>query len=132
VSVRRDEFPPGGMRGNPKDGFRPPCGSAAPHAPDVSGLAGRPSSTAAMTACRAVRASPDPVADGRWASLRVSPRRLAGRSTRQRHSNERVAMTEDEAARITARLKEVEEKVMRLEEIARRVAEKAPPTSSVR
>jgi hypothetical protein len=59
VSTRRHDFPPNGMHGNPKDGFCPPCGSAAPHASYVSGPAGRPSSTATMTACQAVRASPD-------------------------------------------------------------------------
>ncbi|WP_265584692.1 hypothetical protein [Streptomyces justiciae] len=41
-------------------------------------------------------------------------------------------MTEHEAARIAARLKEVEEKVMRLEEIARRIADKVSATSSAR
>lgn len=41
-------------------------------------------------------------------------------------------MNENEAARIAARLKEVEEKLTRLEEIARRVAEKGPATSSAR
>ncbi|MEU6578852.1 hypothetical protein [Streptomyces sp. NPDC046805] len=57
---------------------------------------------------------------------------MAERSTQQRHSYERVDMNENEAARIAARLKEVEEKVTRLEELMRRVAEKGPATSSTR
>ncbi|MEV8543209.1 hypothetical protein [Streptomyces sp. NPDC051572] len=101
-----------------------------PLTPYVSALAGRPDSTAAMTACRAVRASLDSTVDDRWASLRASPWKLAERSTQRRHNNERVDMNEDEAARIAARLKEVEEKVARLEELARQVSKRGPATSS--
>ncbi|MEU6918363.1 hypothetical protein [Streptomyces olindensis] len=41
-------------------------------------------------------------------------------------------MNEHEAARIAARLKEVEAKVTRLEELVRKIAEKGAATSSVR
>lgn len=122
----------GPVRRDGKKGSCPPDGSTKPRLSHLSGSVGRPDSTAMMTACRAVRASPDLAVNGRWASLRASPRQLAERGTQQRHSNERVTMTEHEAARIAARLKEVEEKVMRLEEIARRIADKVSATSSAR
>ncbi|MFE0175142.1 hypothetical protein ACFWZ2_22750 [Streptomyces sp. NPDC059002] len=104
-------------RRDAKEGFCPPGGSEAPCTSYVSGLAGRPTSTAAMAPC--------------W-TVRASLRELAERDTQQRHGDERVGMNEDEAARIAARLKEVEEKLTRLEEMARRVAEKGSATSSGR
>ncbi|MCX5585834.1 hypothetical protein [Streptomyces erythrochromogenes] len=96
----------------------------------LSGSAGRPVSAAAMTAYRAARASPDPEVDDRWASLRASPRRLAELDTQQRHKNERVEMNKNEAALIAAKVKEVEDKVTRLEDLARRVLANARATSS--
>ncbi|MFE2096990.1 hypothetical protein [Streptomyces sp. NPDC059468] len=118
------------VRRDVKEGSCPPNGSAGPRLSHLSGSAGRPDSTAAMTACRAARASPDPVVDDRWASLRASPRRLAELDTQERHNNERVEMNEHEAALIAAKLKEVEDKVARLEDLARRVLENVRATSS--
>lgn len=83
-----------------------------------------------MTACLAALASPDPEVDDRWTSLRASPQRLAVFDTQQRHNNERVEMNKHEAALIAAKLKEVEDKVTRLEDLARRVLEDARATSS--
>ncbi|MFJ9816044.1 hypothetical protein ACIRU3_12340 [Streptomyces sp. NPDC101151] len=68
--------------------------------------------------------------DDRWASLRASPRRLAELDAQERHNNERVEMNEHEAALIAAKLKEVEDKVARLEDLARRVLENVRATSS--
>lgn len=122
---------PGPVRRDVKEGRCPPDGSAGPCSSHLSGSAGRPVSTAAMTACRAARASPDPAVDDRWASFPASPWRLAELDTQQRHNNERVEMNKHEAARIAAKLKEVEEKVTRLEDLVRRVLENARATSSV-
>lgn len=94
MRARNRDFPPDGTRTNSKDGFSPSDGSAVPQASYLSGLAGRPVSTAAATACRAARASPDPTAHGRWASLRASPRRLGEDHTKHRHDSERGDMTE--------------------------------------
>ncbi|MFE3637194.1 hypothetical protein [Streptomyces sp. NPDC059168] len=55
---------------------------------------------------------------------------MAELDTQQRRDNERVEMNKHEAALIAAKLKEVEDKVARLEDLARRVLEKARPTSS--
>jgi hypothetical protein len=110
------------------EGFCPPRGSAAPLTPYASGLAGRSSSTATTAACRTVRTSPDPVVDGRWARLRASPRLLADRKAQQRHGNERGDMTEQirnagrelvsihsqEAAEVSALLREMSAMVARL------------------
>ncbi len=120
----------GPVRRDVKKGCCPPDGSAEPGASHLSGSAGRPVPTAAMTACGAARASPDPAVDDRWASLRASSRRLAELDTQQRHNNERVEMNKHEAALIAAKLKEVEDKVTRLEDLARRVLENARATSS--
>jgi hypothetical protein len=115
---------------NAKEGFCPPGGSAESGLSHLSGPVGRPDSTAAVTACRAARASPHPVADDRWASLRASPRRLADLDMQQRHDSERVEMNEHEAALIAVKLKEVEDKVARLEDLARRLLESGRATSS--
>ncbi|WP_190176202.1 hypothetical protein [Streptomyces naganishii] len=55
---------------------------------------------------------------------------MAELDTQQRHNNERVEMNKHEAALIAAKLKEVEDKVTRLEDLARRVLENARATSS--
>ncbi|MGW0879037.1 hypothetical protein [Streptomyces sp. NPDC002671] len=55
---------------------------------------------------------------------------MAELGTQQRHNNERVEMNKHEAALIAAKLKEVEDKVARLEDLARRVFENVRATSS--
>ncbi|MFD3640720.1 hypothetical protein [Streptomyces griseus] len=61
---------------------------------------------------------------------RASPRRLAELNTQQRHDSERAEMNEHEAALMAAKLKEVEDKVARLEDLARRLLENGRATSS--
>jgi hypothetical protein len=94
VRVWNRDFPHRGTYRKAKDGFLPLGGSATPLTSHLSGLAGRPGSTAAMTACRARRASPYAAMNGRRASLWASPRRLGGGSTQQRDGSERGDMTE--------------------------------------
>ncbi|WP_146610455.1 MULTISPECIES: hypothetical protein [unclassified Streptomyces] len=55
---------------------------------------------------------------------------MAELDTQQRRDNERVEMNEREAELIAAKLKEVEDKVARLEDLTRRMLENARATSS--
>ncbi|MFC9393784.1 MULTISPECIES: hypothetical protein [Streptomyces] len=55
---------------------------------------------------------------------------MADLDMQQRHDSERVEMNEHEAALIAVKLKEVEDKVARLEDLARRLLESGRATSS--
>lgn len=118
------------VRREAKEGCCPHGGSAGPCSSHLSGSADRPDSTTAMTACPAARASPGRDVDDCGQAFGQAPGGWLDSTRGNGTTTNGVEMNKYEAAMIAAKIKEVEDKVTRLEALARQMLEKARVTSS--